>query len=358
MKIRFKYMTPAIINRPRVWTVVGLLLLAVGLQLYAQEAGKPVTIITLDVPGAVNGTFPAGLNNDGVVTGYYLDNVGSGIHGFLRDEDGVFTTFDVPGAILQTVPSAVNSEGVVAGNYFDATNIHGFLRAPDGAIATFDVPGAVNGTFPVGLNDKGVVTGSYGDNVGEGFHSFVRTRNGVFTKFDPGMVTNLPGIINNAGTITGYFFDVSPSVRSFVRDHKGTVSIFDAPNVCKTFNGTFATGINPAGVIVGVFYDAGCAHFHGFLRLPDGAFSTFDIPGADDTSPSAINPAGTTTGSYFAGKKILGFVRSRNGAVTTFLPPGATSVGPTAINAEGEVTGNYSDANSLVHGFLMKPWDE
>ena len=76
----------------------------------------------------------------------------------------------------------------------------------------------------------------------------------------------------------------------------------------------------------------------------EGAFSRFDIPGADNTSPNAINPAGTTTGSYFAGKNILGFVRSRKGAVTTFLPPGATSVGPTAINAEGEVTGNYSDA--------------
>jgi hypothetical protein len=84
------------------------------------------------------------------------------------------------------------------------------------------------------------------------------------------------------------------------------------------------------------------------------AFSTFDIPGADDTRPSAINPAGTTTGVYFAGGKILGFVRSRNGAVTTFLPRGATSVNPTAINAEGEVTGFYLDANSLIHGFLLK----
>ena len=93
-------------------------------------------------------------------------------------------------------------------------------------------------------------------------------------------------------------------------------------------------------------------------RLHSQGVHDLNETGADDTSPSAINPAGTTTGSYFAGKKILGFVRSRNGAVTTFLPPGATSVGPTAINAEGEVTGNYSDANSRVHGFLMKPRDE
>jgi uncharacterized membrane protein len=135
-----------------------------------------------------------------------------------------------------------------------------------------------------------------------------------------------------------------------VRNPNGTVTIFDAPNVCT--DGTFATGINSAGVIVGGF----CGH--GFLRSPNGAFSTFDIPGADGTDPSAINSAGTTTGAYFAGNKILGFVRSRNGAVTTFLPPGATSVGPTAINAEGEVTGSYCDANSQLHGFLLKPQDE
>jgi hypothetical protein len=326
--------------------------------MYGQNSDhKPVTIITFDVPGAVNGTFPQGLNNDGVVTGFYADNVGSGSHGFLRDAGGVFKTFDVPGATFGTSPIAINSEGVVAGWYCDATNCHGFLRAPNAGITTFDVPGAVNGTTAVGLNDEGVVTGSYGDNIGAGFHSFVRTPNGVFRKFDPSMVTNAPGIINDADTITGYFFDASPNVRSFVRDRNGTVTIFDAPNVCNTSNGTFATGINPTGVIVGVFYDAGCVHFHGFLRLPNGAFSTFDIPGADETNPSAINPAGTTTGAYFAGKNILGFVRSVNGAVTTFLPPGATSVGPTAINAKGEVTGNYS-ANSLVHGFLMKPRDE
>jgi hypothetical protein len=341
-------------------TALCLFLLPIfGFRIYGEDSDqKPVTVITFDVPGAVHGTFPQGLNNDGVITGFYQDNVGSGTHGFLRDEDGGLTTFDVPGATLQTVPAAINSEGVVAGNYGDATNIHGFLRAPDGGITTFDVPGAINGTFPVDLNKKGVVTGSYGDNVGVGLHSFVRTRNGVFTKFDPGMANTLPGIINDAGTITGYFFDVSPKVRSFVRDHKGTVTIFDAPNVCMTSNGTVATGINSAGVIVGSFTDAGCTHFHGFLRSPDGAFSAFDIPGAVDTAPSAINRHGTTTGGYFTAKNVVGFVRKRNGAITTFLPPGAISVDPTAINAEGEVTGFYLDANSLIHGFLVKPRDE
>jgi hypothetical protein len=339
------------INSAHVWRAASVLLLICSFRMYGQNSDqKPVTIITFDIPGA-NSIFPQGLNNDGVITGYYLDNVGSGTHGFVREEHGSLKTFDVPGATIQTVPSAINSEGVVAGNYCDETNCHGFLRTPDGGITTFDVPGALY-TFPIGLNDTGSVTGNYGDNLA--FHSFVRTRNGVFTKFDPAMVTNLPGVINNAGTITGYFFDISPVVRSFVRDREGTVTIFDAPNVCRTSNGTFATAINSAGVIVGGFTDADCTHGHGFMRSPDGAFSTVDILGADGTGLAAINAAGTTTGTYVAGNKILGFVRSRKGAVTTFLPPGATSVGPTAINAEGEVTGNYSDANSRIHGFLLK----
>jgi len=86
-------MTLAVMNREQVWKVVGVLLLAVGLQLFcglqlcAQQAdldadaaakaaadrealtrapaavpGPVGTFITFDVPGAVNGTYPASIN--------------------------------------------------------------------------------------------------------------------------------------------------------------------------------------------------------------------------------------------------------------------------------------------------------
>jgi len=42
------------------------------------------TFVTFDVPGAVNGTFPAAINDFGVVVGYYGDKAGSGSHGFVR----------------------------------------------------------------------------------------------------------------------------------------------------------------------------------------------------------------------------------------------------------------------------------
>src|SRR5215469_8747854 len=57
---------------------------------------------------------------------------------------------------------------------------------------------------------------------------------------------------------------------------KGVTSIvFDPPGSVETF----AQDINAAGEIVGFYLDANFAG-HGFLRTPDGKFTTLDVPGA------------------------------------------------------------------------------
>src|SRR5262249_39538762 len=115
-------------------------------------------------------------------------------------------------------------------------------------------------------------------------------------------------------------------------------------------------GINPAGVVVGGWTDPNCADFHGFLRAPDGTFTSFDVPGAQDTAPSAINPAGTVVGDYFDASGIHGFLRASNGAFTKFdIPSAPFGLDPTAINPAAAVTGFYSDANGVAHGFLFLP---
>ena len=309
------------------------------------------TFITFDPPGST-GTFPSGINSAGVITGFY--NVGFFNHGFVRARDGIITTFDGPNAVSDTAPSDINPAGVITGTYCDTINCHGFLRRPDGAFTTFDVPGAVFGTFPVGINEGGAVTGGYCDAVN--CHSFVRSRDGTITTFDPAMVPNNSGVINPAGAITGYFF-VPPTfsfARGFVRDHpKGTITIFEAPNVCQTENGTFATGINARGLVVGTYEDANCETFHGFLRSPDGAFTTIDVPGAVATECDAINPGGAISGVYFTSSAFFGFLRSPNGNFTTYSAP-AGSFGPNdkAISPTGAITGFYSDANGVSHGYL------
>ena len=153
-------------------------------------------ITTIDPPGAGTGTFqgtvPAGINEAGRIEGEYTD-ASNVAHGFLRTRDGAITTFDVPGAgngvgapgcfltltCQGTYPENINQEGAITGQYVDASGVnHGFLRAPGGAITTFDAPGAGTasgqGTIPFGNNAADAITGPYIDASGAN-HGFLRT---------------------------------------------------------------------------------------------------------------------------------------------------------------------------------------
>jgi hypothetical protein len=50
-----------------------------------------------------------------------------------------------------------------------------------------------------------------------------------------------------------------------------------------------------------------------------------------------------------------GFLRLTDGTYTTFDPKGSTDTFPEAINDSGEITGWYADANGQIHGFLRTP---
>ena len=64
----------------------------------------------------------------------------------------------------------------------------------------------------------------------------------------------------------------------FVRAKDGTITEFDPPGSIGTF---MADGgcINPAGFIVGSYFDATFLE-HCFVRDPDGTITAFDVPGA------------------------------------------------------------------------------
>jgi hypothetical protein len=241
---------PAALTTGWCWTfgIFGLIVLALSFSASAQQP----TFVTFDVPGAVE-TTPSGINPGGAIAGGYLDASFLG-HGFVRASDGTFTTFDPPGAV-GTVPVGIDPGGVIAGSYIDASFLdHGFLRDKHGTFTTFDVPDALTGTTTVyAINSSGTTMGVWFDsNFVE--HGFLRARSGAFTTFDFPVVTCAnPVGINAAGAVTGYYFsDADCSIaHGFVRDPDGTLTTFDAPNACQTINGTYAYGIEPAGVIVG-----------------------------------------------------------------------------------------------------------
>jgi len=276
------------------------------------------------------------INNHGTITGDYTDahNV---THGFVRSPSGKFTTFDAPGArsvegaFEGTLPCSINNEGTITGNYMDSKEvIHGFLRNPAGGFITFDVPGASsaagNGTFPKRINDAGAVAGHYTD-AHYLMHGFVRSPSGQIATFDAPDADktagsgngSFPNSINSEGTITGYYTDTKNVIHGFVRSPGGEFNTFDAPgagSVAASGYGTFPNSINDAGAVAGHYTDAQGVT-HGFERNPSGKIVTFDARGAGSmaasgygTFPESINGAGAITGRYADDHGIIhGFLR-------------------------------------------------
>jgi hypothetical protein len=232
-----------------------------------------------------------------------------------------------------------------------------------GTFVTFDIPGGAGFTFVNGINPAGAIAGWTFD--GTMVLGFVRAPNGtVSTIAVPGSTGTLVGAgaepfagppINPAGAITGWYFDTSGATHGFVRAPDGMFTTFDAPG---GVNGTaFLCCITPEGAVVGISYDANFAG-HGFVRSPSGTFAGFDPPGFTSTIPSGVNPAGAISGYYLDASNVQhGFLRARDGTITTFDVPGSAGFGtqPNGINTSGAIVGTFFDTNFSGHGFLRSP---
>ena len=205
--------------------------------------------------------------------------------------------------------------------------------AQEGRIITFDAPGAdttpgdYNGTYPSSINVWGVIAGSY-QGVDTVFHAFIRTPEGKYTTFE------VPGADTSAGS----------------------------------YNGTSPTSINDLGVIAGSYSDAN-GFTHGFLRNPDGKFTSFDPPGAGGygTFPIALNIEGTVVGNYTdSNYSFHAFRRAPDGTFTIWIGPGACETngsqgcfgsGASNVNAFGIIVGGYEDNNGnfVHHDFVRSP---
>ena len=128
-----------------------------------------------------------------------------------------------------------------------------------------------------------------------------------------------------------------------------TITTFDVPNSVDTAGLSIAAD----GSITGEFADSTSGPAQGFVRAPDGTFTTFSPKGSYGTYPWSINRKGVVGGSYFDANSIShGFVRSAKGRITTFDPPGSVYTNVAAINDASSITGSYIDSNSVRHGFV------
>jgi hypothetical protein len=384
--------------RVTVLTTVTLFgLLTIPVDLAAHNANSKM--ITFEAPGAdttpgsFNGTGCFGctfaINQWGAIAGTYVD-ANDVYQGFLRSPEGKFTTFQAPGADTTpgsyngTVAQSINDFGEITGYYADATGLaHGFLRTRWGAFTSFDVPGCVNGAIPIFINLEGAVAGWCVDAVPLS-HAFLRRPDGTFATFvGLGSCTSgfngSPPCYGNEATYVDLFgrsvgnFEANSANRvghGMIRSPGGKLTTFDAPGAgTGLYQGTGCPGcnlgVNLSGAIAGTYTDANNV-FHGFLRSPEGKFTTFDATGAGTGSyqgtgcfsdcPVGLNDWGMITGSYFDTNNVQhGYLRTPEGTFVTVDPPGSVGTQPESINDSGAIVGYYLDANNVYHGFLRAP---
>ncbi|MCA9190041.1 MAG: hypothetical protein KDA99_30660, partial [Planctomycetales bacterium] len=96
---------------------------------------------------------------------------------------------------------------------------------------------------------------------------------------------------------------------------------------------------------------------HGFIRS-QGSYTQLDAPGADGiTVAQGINEAGDVAGLFFdANGTSHGFVY--NGSYTVIDVLGSTWTEVYDIDAAGRLAGYYEDANGQGHGFVATPVPE
>jgi hypothetical protein len=278
---------------------------------FASSIASAQTYKQIDYPGAILTALAGGPNPEGTSVGTWQDTTGV-FHGLSVTAKGVFTTFDPPGSTL-TTPNFINPQGVIVGEYLDSTFVsHGFIL--DGGQYTFvNVPGAA-GTALTGINPSGEMAGFTCTDPACGntgnpntSHSFVESKKGVFTSFDPpGAISSTASTVNPAGAVVGAYTDNAGNGHGYLLDH-GTFTTIDFPGAISTFGG----GGNAEGGIVGEYVDtAGVAH--SFL-LSKGVFTSFDPPGTVGFSDAAgINPGGVIVGLYEDSANVFhGFVRTK-----------------------------------------------
>jgi hypothetical protein len=262
-----------------------------------------------------------------------------------------YTMFDAPDAIY-TSAGNINDLGTVTGYFSDASSrrIHGFLRDADGEFIVIDATPDAMDTEPVGTNVRGETAGT----AEGGSRSFIRDKKGDITLFSaPDSGATFVSGINARGDIAGMFKDLASfGNHGYVRDLRGHITTFDVPNG----GDLLVNGINARGDVVGNFEDwtqGGKKRL--YVRDRKGNLTFLDIPNGSPW-PAGINDQGDIAGINVEdqGAKIVGFVRNRDGEIMYLNVPNPEVTG---INDRGDVVGIFGDPNrgGKICGFVADP---
>ncbi len=277
-----------------------------------------------------------------------------------------FTTIDMPRGD-RTEIMGINSAGEIVGMYrpsdFGRNRIFLFSQ---GKYVSLELPPGGGDSIPVGISDSGVIV--IRQILGSSLVSGSDVRIMTYTRVREGALTlvTLPAGYNekqsalilaglgSSSDFVGTTWRGSAGVEVF-RVKDGNVHILG--NIPEGANVSAANG---AGVVIGdLVVRTGNAKgsITGFV-LRDGKVSTFAYPGADWTTPRAINERGQIVGAFHDanGTSNEGCFRlDANGKLFELVIPEARSCDAIGINNDGTIVGTFFAKDTGFHGFLWQP---
>ncbi len=217
----------------------------------------------------------------------------------------------------------------------------------DGVFATHNFPDSKN-TFFYALDNNGRAAGFYEGSNGK--RHGVIMENGELRRYDfPNAVeTEIYGISDATGALTGNFIDASGVRRGFSED-----LIIEYPGAAETS----ADFTNTAGVVVGSYIDAEGSQT-AYARTPDGRFALVPIPRDIQMEYfflHGINDAGVLVMRFKAVGDISRTLVGPFDAPRPLRFPDAVSTEGYNINRDGSAVGYYDTEDGRRHGFVATP---
>ncbi len=239
--------------------------------------GRSSIRLSTRIPHTEALTFPTGIDESGVIAGYY--NNGVEYLGFLLSNGNFSTVNEGSSTEIDTIDNN--------GDFGGAIGFLGFISI-GGTVTQFSVPGA-DTTTVAGLSLDGVTVGTAllnknGEYVGfvrgtkGGFHLFtVRKafRHGTFATAIDEHLQLIVGYYYDSGGIThGFVFHYTRPLDSLDGPSPGAVQIVDSPDAV-SFDAaagqgsTYVQGVNSSGVLVGTYQpNNGTGKLFGFIATP------------------------------------------------------------------------------------------
>ena len=264
--------------------------------------------------------------------------------------DYTFETIDVPG--VQFLAVAASSDFEDYAGYTKSADGEKDIAFTliDGVFTTYDFPGSQN-TYFYALGNNGNAAGHYEDS--EGLYHGIVLENGELREynFPDSVQTEIYGISDATGALTGNFIDADGIRRGFSAD-----TIIEVPGA----SATYSDFVNAIGAMVGSYVDAE-GIYHAYVRTPDGTFRIFDISGEASELEyyfvHGINDARViVTRSKMVGDVPRSYVGLSDQVELDELRfPGSVSTEGWNINQDGSIVGHYDTPDGRRHGFIARP---